>query len=394
VGLTVLAAVLAVAATWKLLDSPGTTDVAVFTRWLANVDTRGLIDGYRANESTYPPVTSIIFFIAARVGRLLGIGGFMAIKWSLAVFLGLSVVLTWRWTRSAGVATIAWWALLLNSVALGYVDIYLVPSLILALWALRDGRLGWFTAFYAASCLTKWQPLIIAPFAIVYLLRDTTSATSRAADWKRALAATVVPGGLVFAVALGVFGLPVLDSLVKATSDSRLSGNALNLGWLATYVVETANPGLSGGLVNREVQCISVQSPIALVPQRAVMLGVYAYLLLAFARTSRTYRQFVYFGLLGYLAYFVLNTGVHENHLVPAMVLGLALAHLDAEHWPLSAAVILICNFNMFLFYGLHGRGFRRVLMMDVSVPIAMAIVMGFVWLLIARPVGHREWSR
>ena len=54
--------------------------------------------------------------------------------------------------------------------ALGYSDIYFAPALILSLWMLKEGRWLWFSLSFAVGALIKWQPMIIAPFCLLYIL--------------------------------------------------------------------------------------------------------------------------------------------------------------------------------------------------------------------------------
>jgi hypothetical protein len=59
--------------------------------------------------------------------------------------------------------------LLFHSLALGYVDVHFSRFFIVALWALDAKRLTLVGICFSLACLTKWQPLILAPFVLLRL---------------------------------------------------------------------------------------------------------------------------------------------------------------------------------------------------------------------------------
>src|SRR5262249_40600305 len=86
--------------------------------------------------------------------------------------------------------------------------------------------------------------------------------------------------------------------------------------------------------------------------------------------------------ILGYLAYFTFNVGVHENHLFLPIILGLFLAAQNRSYLPLALATALIANLNLLVFYGIDGKGlpFDRVVGIDLSVVLAVLEVVFFLW--------------
>ena len=172
-----------------LLNSPGTSDMGIPT-WSDNLERLGLVHGFAANHADYPPLTSAILLGAVRLGELVDVRPFVAIKLSILTFLGLTCLACWRWTKDMRVTAALFLALLLNSALLAYVDIYLAPALVLGLWALKEERLELFSLCFGAACLTKWQPLIIAPFLLVYILGQKQGSTG----WRLARAALPAAG--------------------------------------------------------------------------------------------------------------------------------------------------------------------------------------------------------
>jgi hypothetical protein len=377
-------AVLAGLFTLSFLHSPGTSDVQIWESWARNADHQGLRAGFAANQADYPPLTSALLFCAVRGLRPFGALTFLAIKISIALFLFLTSLLFWLWTKDLVATLILHAALTLNSVALGYTDIYTAPSLVLALWALKERRYLPFTIFYTLACLTKWQPLIIAPFILLYLLNLPRLADWRRIDFKKLFWQVCLPATLILLATLSFFGhSPVWQAFRAAMSPGYLSGNALNLNWILTHLLEVFQPEQFGGLVQGEARYILTDSrQITLVP-RLLFYLFYLASLVVFLRRAKTFTNLVVCASTGYLAYFTFNTGVHENHLFLVAILAVLLFWLQRSHQHTMLLLVLLRNANLFLFYGVNGQGpgFPRALarILDIALVLAIFNVIFFV---------------
>jgi hypothetical protein len=87
--------------------------------------------------------------------------------------------------------------------------------------------------------------------------------------------------------------------------------------------------------------------------------------------------------LLGYLAYFTFNTGVHENHLFLATILATAAAALSPDKRLRAVLIVAISNLNLITFYGLTGNGLASnpVVWMDVTLLFSAVNVVLFLFL-------------
>jgi len=100
-----------------------------------------------------------------------------------------------------------------------------------------------------------------------------------------------------------------------------------------------------------------------------------------FFRRHKTFENLLLFSLLGYWAYFTLNTGVHENHLFIGMILAILLAWQNRKHLLTMLMVIMIENINLIVFNGLDGveNEFSRVVSgVDTALLIAIFNVLTF----------------
>src|SRR5437660_10345338 len=78
----------------------------------------------------------------------------------------------------------------------------------------------------------------------------------------------------------------------------------------------------------------------------------YLAILVAFARQPKTFARLLVYAILGYMAYFVFNTGVHENHLFLVCCLGWMLVFFEADQLTRCINLIIATTTNLFLFYG------------------------------------------
>ena len=162
------------------LPAAGTTDVPIFLRWAAAaaVSVRGSYATFSAFG--YPPLGFVILRGAALIAKALNADLFTGFKLSLLLGLVLTGGLFWLWTRNFYLSLGLFLALLPNSMAYGYMDIYFAPFLVGALWALYKNKLALFTVLYCGACLVKWQPLVLAPYLVIYLL-----GVQHIADWRQ-----------------------------------------------------------------------------------------------------------------------------------------------------------------------------------------------------------------
>jgi len=376
------------------LNSPGTGDVKYFIAWAKNADTYGLISGFKASAEQYPPFALGILLAALKVSNLFGIGGLVAVKLSILTLLFLTSFLFWLWTRDLALTVILHLSLLLNSVALGYIDIYFAPTLILSLWALKQHKLILFTVLFSISVLTKWQPIIIAPFIALYLINIRQLAQWREIKYKQLILRVIFPVALIIIITLSIFGMSLVKTFISATSSWFLSGNALNLNWIVTYLLNVLYPDRFGGLVNGQIQIIT-NPPLAVtfIPKLLFYLS-FIITFVTFFKREKTFENLIIFSILGYLVYFMFNTDVHENHLFPVIILSIILFWVNRKHLPTMFVLILMSNLNLLVFYGLDGNGlsFGRVVGgIDISLLLSIFNVGFFLFLWVTNILPGKE---
>lgn len=358
IGLLLLVNLIAV----SFFFSPGTDDVGTWGRWMREIDTNGLLGGYTQSDADYPPLSFVLLASVSRSATALEVSRFVVLKCSILIFLFTTVGCFYAFTRNLLLTAALEVSLILNSVALGYLDVYFAPFLIAAFFLLQRGQLSLGLLLFSISCSIKWQPLIIAPFVCIYVFAGEKQQNP---ENDRALRRRLIPFALSVAVAivlLLIFGAKIFDSLSRAlTRHAFLSGYALNLGWIQTWALHLLSPEKYGPLQNGVIEAVIVRDAWIVWPNKLLFYASYLAILVAFARQSKTFARLVIYSMLGYLDYFVFNTGVHENHLFLICCLAWILVWLDGNELIRAINLTLAANANLFLFFGVFGERLNPV---------------------------------
>ncbi len=383
------------------LNAKGTDDVKVWDRWIQEMQARGILGGYAAvaPDYPYPPLSFVLLWLVANVaGKItalgwLSISELTGIKLSLLVGLLLTTFVFYRVTRNGWLTIGLQLTLIPNSVDLAYLDIYFAPLLLGACWAARRRNWPLFAVCFTLTCLIKWQPIILAPFFALYILGIRHLRDWRTVPWRPILVGALLPAGGIALAALAIFGGAIIATLQHAVSFPVLSAQALNVDWIVTWALHVFDPAAYGPLADGAIGLITLPpgSPVALL-SKLLFFAVYGGLLIRFFAAPKTYENLLRYSLLGYLAYFLLNTGVHENHLFPAILLTALLAALNQEYAALFVIWALVANLNPFVFYGIDGRAlpFNRVIWgLDTSLllsVLSVALFLALLWQTVTAP--------
>lgn len=394
-GLVAALVVFAACALLWFARMPGTGDVKTWIVWMGHIRDQGLVAGYVDNWHDYPPLSWAALALTAKLAGLFNLSDFVAVKLMLTLTLLAFGVAVWAVTRSPPLALAGAGALVLATTALAYLDVYSVALLFLALAALARRRLGTAALLFTMSCLTKWQPLIMAPFIVVGILRLAWSRETSRAENARRIAVAFAPALAFLAGTFILFSPGIGNALDAALHHTYLSANALNLGWVATYALRVLRPDTFGGLMDGGVPG---QSGYIVDPPEWISLTllvvfalVYGAIFLLHLRRKADPASIMAAAFLGYAAYCVLSRGVHENHWLTLIPLALVLAHLDRARMHLVAGAAILANFNLLLFYGFDATRHPRVIGgLDLSIPLALAVI-GWFFLLATTWVATRD---
>jgi hypothetical protein len=316
-----------------------------------------------------------VLWAAGELGGLFSIGVFLSFKILLATALVAGTLCFWRWTSNVALTGLLAVSLLVNGVALGYLDTLFAPALVLSLWALQQRRVTLFSLLFAVSCLIKWQPLVILPFLLVHAHSPTI----------RRWLAIAGPALAVILLTIAVFGIePIRAAFTQGTNRNYLSGTAHNLNWILTYYLQVSDPGQHGALADGMTRIVEVDE----IDPRLTWIRLIVPVFVAFY-VAPLWRLFgnrgsfavaIECSLAAYLSYFMLNVGVHENHLFIGTVLAVTAAALDPEKVARAVLIVTMSTLNLITSYGLTGEtlGFPTVVGVDVSIVFSAVNVLLF----------------
>jgi hypothetical protein len=396
IGLLLLVNLIAV----SFFFSPGTGDVSIWETWMQKIDSDGLIGGFSHTGTDYPPLAFVILATVVRSVHVFGATPLFALKCSILLFLFATSACFYWFTRNLLLTAALEFSLILNSVALGYLDIYFAPFLIAALFLLQRGSFSLGFLFYGISCAIKWQPLIIAPFICLYIFAAARQSPTDGAGTKRRLVPFALSALVIVIPLLAIFGVPaVFDSFKRALTYHRfLSGYALNLGWIQTWALNLLSPEKYPPLQTGAIDAVIVREAWVVWPNKLLFYASYLAILFAFVRQTKTFTRLIVYSMLGYLAYFSFNTGVHENHLFLICCLVWILVWLDGNELIRAINLTLAANANLFLFFGAFGQRLNPVFAgIDVTLVFAAANLCLFAGFLVhtfkADAVSFRFWQ-
>lgn len=379
--------------TLSFFHSPGQGDVRFWLKWIETVDASGPIVSFETKERSplgsesvqegYPPFISFISLSTAKLSHICSIDYFAALKLTLTIFLFISSLIFWIWTKDLFTTVILHFSLLVNSLMLVYIDIYYVPSLLMSFWAIKKRNMTAFTVFYSISCLIKWQPIIIAPFLLLYVLNVKKIAELKDVDFKTLTLNVLLPLAIITIITLSIFKMAFLKSLSSAVTEPYLSGNALNFGWIMTYLLHVFFPDKFGHLIGGEANYIITSSLKLMLLPKLLFFSIYTATFLSFLKREKSFENLIHYSLIGFLAYFIFNTGAHENHLFIATILAAILLFLNRKYLMTSAFIIIMSNLNLIIFYGLDGKGlgFSRVVGVDTTLLFSLLNVVFFLFI-------------
>ncbi|MEI6667391.1 MAG: hypothetical protein WCP29_04480 [Acidobacteriota bacterium] len=385
----VVAVAALVATTASLFSTRGTGDMKIWERWTNNAMRLGVVAGFRENDNDYPPLSNVVLWATGHAGRAAGLPVATATKLSLVVFLAVTLIVWFAWVHSAPLTLALWSACVLNAVGMGYLDIYAMPPLILSLWALQRNKATASVTWFSVACLVKWQPLVIAPFLLLHVGREWWPPSStHAKKWL----ALLLPSLAILVVAVAVFEpFPFFRAFAKSLGHRVLSGDTLNLPWIATWLYQGFSQGL-GGFTGQVAGIASAPLWLRL-PFKFLFAWQFLALLYRYVTGPVRIERTLAYSLVGFLAYVVLSSGVHENHWFVPSVLAIVLIQFDRRWLAPALALGVVANLNLLLFYGFDGHGlpFSRVVGIDVSVLLATAVVGMFFW--IAAVIRRRDMT-
>ena len=358
-----------------LYNAPGTGDFAIWLAWINLLEKQGIYATLLQINDNYPPFSLVCLDGVLHLAQWTGFSVFFWLKMSLLAGLTGTCAVFYAWTRNSGL-TLGLYLLLLISVGCGYLDVYWTLPFLASLWALDRNRFALATALYTLSVMTKPQPLLAAPFIALYILNMRSWKDIRNPDWRR-IGAGIGGGSAVLGIFVACFGwltfLPLSNAMntfgKNAYDNMTPSGNAMNVNWIYTHFLHVWHPEKYGPLDRGTANMIEHIGIAEQMPFKMAFSLLFLFILYRFFKQAKNMESLLLYASLGSLTCFMLNTGMHENHLYVVPLLTVGLAALDRRYEGFHSTWTIAAALNLLVFYGIGGTGmgFPRVVGIDLA---------------------------
>ena len=372
------------------LGAQGTGDHKYFFEWVNNVDTYGLIEGFKMNQNCYPPLATLILYIFNRVFSFIPGSALFAIRFSTLLAMMISCIIVQLIFRNVNLCYILFFSLIF-SVTNGYLDILMLPLGLISYYMICKEKYFLFGLFLSLACLIKFQPLIILPIiAVGYFEFEWKEYVH--VKWKngiKTMTGGVIPVLLMFLV----YGKPFLYSIMSSMSTvfEYLSPNGLNVGWIIQSIYEI----VTGSMDDNKFVIMNAEPCRALVLFKYVFWIIYLCIFIKILLTkSRTRLDIIKGCLVVYTAYYLFNTNVHENHFFIGVILAFLMYAEAKDLYQIMIFATYMFNINLLVFYGIWGttNGFNRVICGKIDPTLYLAcvnVILGiYIILMMFRTIG------
>lgn len=364
------------------LNAPGTHDVSTWLHdlWVPSYQKWGLIGGYIGAEDDYPPLSFIIVAMVSQISEFSGLPILLVYKIVLFCFLTATTAIFYYFTRNPLLASLLHLSSTLCSTVLGYLDIMFAPFLVLSLFFLRERKLTLSTLCFTIASLMKYLPLVLAPLLLVYAM-NVYQVKALAKGIQRISNSVILPAALATIALLVIYGpqtlvfgrqsvlslpvsicVPLHKSYIGGFAlracgppvQSYLSGNAMNLGYVIGFFITLLQPRAYQAVWQIETG----DFPTVAFTLTIIFILVYSSVVFTFFKKKvKTFEKCLLFSALGYLAYFMFSTSIHENYLFLVSLLWILLLAEKSGYSKDTLFWLLYANLNLLLFYGITGEG-------------------------------------
>lgn len=328
----------------------GTLDMSAFVHFAEGVAEFGIRGGYSYYNLYYPPLPTVFIAPFVTIGKYLEYETETKIL-ILKIFLGFFYYLTAALigifaakkgkTKEGILFAITLFlvnpAIFETTIILSYLDILMFPSLLLMCWFL--GRKKYFLAgiFLSIAFMTKLLPVLLLPLFFAWFV-DYASKKPRIKIHVKPALMGALGITLMSGIIIWYFGWNQIHTILQVSNDH---GQALSYAYNAPRIL-------------REWKNDNTASPFVHDLGRVIFFATSTLLLIKFIQNKKTVERFAKTGVGIFLSYSLFFTGVHENHIFPALIMSF-IAYLENKNKSNAQLLLwmtLISFSNLFIPYG------------------------------------------
>jgi hypothetical protein len=372
-----------------VFDVPGTHDVDYFRGWSRGTWDLGIQKAYppypckirRLTEEynlpiTYPPGTAYYLSVMGGIFQVLPrrlqttevLTGFVKLPTCLFELLGALALYFYvgkrRGERQKTLVFTAYWlnpAVILAGPILGYQDGVATSLVCISLLFALDSLVIPAAVLFVAALLVKQLALFAFPVLFVFFVRS-----AKRPQGLIAIAAMPLTAAFILAPYLISGRIVDIFSFLRSVSIHHgLSLNALNSWWIVSSFIQARDQMVAGIPFVRQIFDIKLgymdaQTDVYHLIARVCYVGFTLVNLLFLFWRSHSRNAYVFATAMQYYGYFMLMTGVHENHLIFILPFAALLIFESKELRYLFYGLSFMVFINLYWFYGLTGAGEPR----------------------------------
>lgn len=324
-------------------------------------------------DQRYPPLSTAITGAFANLWNLtIGPSTTYAIstKLSILFFYALTVFCYIKFTdrgklnlKEKLLIILSTLTLIIQTQGLADLNIYLIPSLFFAIYLLFKKKYLFSGLMMGITVSIKWQPVILIPLFIlsIFTFKDLMQKNFKP-PLLFLIGLTPIPILVWFLVIINPGGLEAFNRSFEYLKYGApmLSGQALNLNWIVTYVLHIIDPvkyfsiEYLGGL-NRQIP--TSQAPWIF--QGTLFIIAFALITLKYwVSPNKDILKFLAACVLIYFAHHQLNRSAYEKHLfyLPVFMLFLYLLKPTSSNRIILILFDVMAIMNLIFFYGFTGQ--------------------------------------
>lgn len=395
-----------------LLPSAGTSDVRTWEGIMGyyhqinlNEFVSSCLNYQCPTPTNYPPLHIIIAFLFAKILPLNLIGSLLTVKIMILLFFLLSLFILIFFNKGIrninksnslnnldlALIYLSCFSIIFNAQGLGYTDVLLLPFFVLTILFLFKNKFILTGLFYSLSFLIKWQPLILLPLIIIYILM-LKSPKLLFVNLIHFIFGLLIPFPFLFLLNNNI--IYFLSTTFKLALTDQILSAALNTQWIVTYFLHFYQPYLYGPFLEGFIEYISyfngnfIPHQLLILP-KLLFFSIYSLILLRFVSFNgygqRYFYNFLFTSYVIYTSYFMISSAVHENHLFLAVILALLLfiLHPTRINRLLLLATDIIAFINMFIYYGFTGQPVIPRVVNGVDITLYLAIIFSLLYFIL-----------
>lgn len=340
-------------------SAPGTADVGIRESWAQTINEYGLLSGYHAINSDYPPLGLYLIALVNKIGDMFGVSHLFMLKLLIFAFNTITSILFYRLTKSTILSIVLAIFLLPLGLGLGYIDVFFFPLIILFVENFNKNKFWLSMGMFTIAIMLKWQPIMIIPAILIYISKNIRMIKIN--KWNLVSIFLII-------ITLLPISHDLFISFFHAAGHRAISANAANIYWIYSALVQYANTGVG------RVGVILINSGQVELILKSVFVVIYIVLTCLLLKLKSNRYLVVYSSYITSLAYFMFNVGVHENHLVLPVLLSLIMAGMQKSWITTSIMLTISATLNLYFFYGFTGVtvGGRMLGLIDLTVILSM----------------------